>query len=373
MSQYKFDKKDRTERKGKFNGGDRPDRHSKTDRPEKGYGHGKSVRHARPEKFAKPERHGKPERYGKSERQGKPEHREKTEHFSMSDRPARSGQDERYSKRDFESKTEPKFKKTFENREKKAEEQQGHEEDTLLIRGRHEVLGALAAGQKIETIFFSATLKGLLPGQIREMASKAGIPVKEMGAEAFSHKFGEKSQGIVAIAGVFAYAELETLIENAKAASQIIVALNQVEDPRNLGAIVRTVEAAGCAGVVIAKHRSAGMTEWAVRTAQGAAAHLPVARVTNIADALVALKDAGFWVVGLDGEAKKLFCDTVYRGPIVLVAGGEDAGLGDRVKKSCDELVSIPLRGHTSSLNVSVSTAVVLFEICRQKEFFQKL
>ncbi|MFZ5952073.1 MAG: 23S rRNA (guanosine(2251)-2'-O)-methyltransferase RlmB, partial [Candidatus Rifleibacteriota bacterium] len=119
--------------------------------------------------------------------------------------------------------------------------------------------------------------------------------------------------------------------------------------------------------------RSAGMTEWAVRTAQGAAAHLPVARVTNIADALVTLKDAGFWVVGLDGEAEKLFCEAVYKGPVVLVAGGEDAGLGDRVKKSCDELVSIPLRGHTSSLNVSVSTAVALFEICRQKQFFQKL
>jgi len=229
------------------------------------------------------------------------------------------------------------------------------------------------ARQRLETIFLSSGLKGPVVAKIHEMASSAGVPVKELNAEIFGKKFGDKSQGVAATAGAFTYCELEWLSERALAGSQVIVALNQVEDPRNLGAIVRTVEAAGCAGVIIAKHRSAGMTEWAVRTAQGAAAHLPVARVTNIADAIGKLKEEGFWVVGLDGAADKIFTAAVYNGPILLVAGGEDAGLGERVKKCCDELVAIPLCGKTSSLNVSVSTAVVLFEICRQKDFFQKL
>lgn len=262
------------------------------------------------------------------------------------------------------------FKAPVKKNFKAAKEDDG---ESLIIKGRHEVLNCLEAGQKLETVFLSAALKGPLPGKIREMASAAGVTVKEMNADVFARRFGDKSQGVAAIAGAFAYCELELLMQKALDKSQVIVALNQVEDPRNLGAIVRTVEASGCAGVIIAKHRSAGMTEWAIRTAQGAAAHLPVARVTNIADSIEKLKDAGFWVVGLDGAAEKKFSDAVYKGPILLVAGGEDAGLGERVRKSCDELVAIPLCGHTSSLNVSVSTAVVLFEICRQKQFFQKL
>jgi 23S rRNA (guanosine2251-2'-O)-methyltransferase len=244
-------------------------------------------------------------------------------------------------------------------------------EENLIIKGRHEVLNALEAGQNLEAVFISSGFKGGLAAKVRELASAAKIPVKEVPSEVFEKKFGDKSQGIAATAGAFAYTDFEELVEKALAGSQVLVALNQVEDPRNLGAIVRTVEASGCSGIVIPKHRSAGMTEWAIRTAQGAAAHLPVARVTNLADSIEKLKEKGFWIIGLDGAADKIFTEVVYSGPVLLVAGGEDVGLGERVKKCCDELVAIPLKGKTTSLNVSVSTAVVLYEICRQKDFFQ--
>ncbi|GAB4277649.1 MAG: hypothetical protein Kow0029_20480 [Candidatus Rifleibacteriota bacterium] len=246
-----------------------------------------------------------------------------------------------------------------------------HDDGRLLIKGRHEVLNALEAGERLETIFISSGVHGSIAGLLREKASSAQITIKELSSETFERKFGKKSQGVVAVAGVFSYADFEDIVDRALAGSQVLVALNQVEDPRNLGAIVRTVEASGCSGVIIPKNRAAGMTEWAIRTAQGAAAYLPVCRVTNLADSIRKIKEKGFWVVGLDGAAEKKFTDAVYNGPVLLVAGGEDAGLGERVKNSCDELVAIPLLGKTASLNVSVSTAIVLFEICRQKDFFK--
>ncbi len=302
--------------------------------------------------------------------------------YPENENPHRQHSDKKQREKQFSAK--PRFDKPhtekphsqkpqFKQLEKTYQQNSEQNEENLVIKGRHEVLSALEAGQKLETIFLSSGFKGPILARVKELASAAKIPVKELNSEVFGKKFGDKSQGIAAMAGAFDYAELDDLIKKALAHSQVLVALNQVEDPRNLGAIVRSVEAAGCDGVIIAKHRSAGMTEWAIRTAQGAAAHLPVARVTNIADSIEKMKEAGFWVVGLDGTAKKVFTDAVYKGPILLVAGGEDAGLGERVKKCCDELVAIPLCGKTSSLNVSVSTAVVLFEICRQKDFFQKL
>ncbi|MDD3147002.1 MAG: 23S rRNA (guanosine(2251)-2'-O)-methyltransferase RlmB [Candidatus Riflebacteria bacterium] len=259
----------------------------------------------------------------------------------------------------------------FEGREHNSAEASG-EDDRLILKGRHEVVQALESGQKIDSIVISTAVKGPVGGVVRELASKAQVPVKEMNPDLFARKFGDKSQGIVAIVGSFAYCSLEEIEEKASAGRGVLVALNHVEDARNLGAIVRTVEASGCSGVLIPKHRSAGMSEWAVRTAQGAASYLPVARVNNIGEAVEKLKEQGYWVVGLDGDALKRYDKVVYSGKIVLIAGGEDAGLGERVRKVCDDVVSIPLSGKTPSLNVSVSTAVVLYEILRQKQFFKK-
>jgi 23S rRNA (guanosine2251-2'-O)-methyltransferase len=255
---------------------------------------------------------------------------------------------------------------------KRLDHQDNNDDSVLLVKGRHEVLNALESRQKIETVFVSASVNSNIEAQIRAAAKAEGILVKELPLEVFSAKFGTKCQGVVAVQGAFEYSDFEELIKYSSGRRQVLVALNQVEDARNLGAIVRTVEAAGCDGIVIPKHRAAGMTEWAVRTAQGAASYLKVSRVTNMADAIARCKTAGFWAVGLDAAAKARYCDVVYNRPILLVAGGENVGLGERVRKSCDELISLPLSGKVTSLNVSVSTAIALFEICRQKDFFSK-
>ncbi len=287
------------------------------------------------------------------------------------DRPRRGDRPEKAFHKD-----RPARKPEFEKREKsfvgEAQQSEGGEDERLILKGRHEVVQALESGQQIDSVVISTGVKGPVGSVVRDLASTRGIPVKEMNPDLFARKFGEKNQGIVAIGGSFAYCSLEEISAKACAGRGILVALNHVEDARNLGAIVRTVESSGCSGVLIPKHRSASMTEWAIRTAQGAAAYLPVARVNNLGDALEKLKEDGFWVVGLDGDAPKRYDEVVYSGKIVLVAGGEDAGLGERVRKVCDDVVSIPLSGKTPSLNVSVSTAVALYEILRQKEFFKK-
>ncbi len=292
------------------------------------------------------------------------------------DRSAKKGDRPEKSFRKERPPRKPEFEKGSAMREKsfvgEAQQSEGGEDERLILKGRHEVVQALESGQQIDSVVISTAVKGPVGSVVRDLASTRGIPVKEMNPDLFARKFGDKSQGIVAIGGSFAYCSLEEISVKACAGRGILVALNHVEDARNLGAIVRTVESSGCSGVLIPKHRSAGMTEWAIRTAQGAAAYLPVARVNNLGDALEKLKEDGFWVVGLDGDAPKRYDEVVYSGKIVLVAGGEDTGLGERVRKVCDDVVSIPLSGKTPSLNVSVSTAVALYEILRQKDFFKK-
>ncbi|MBI3038997.1 RNA methyltransferase [bacterium] len=146
----------------------------------------------------------------------------------------------------------------------------------------------------------------------------------------------------------------------------VVVALNHVEDPRNLGAVVRTSEALGVRGVIIPKQRAAGMTQWAIQSSCGAAKLIPIARVTNIAETLNHFKAKGFWVIGLSESAPIPYFSKTYEGKFVVVAGGENVGLGTRVKDCCDDLVSIPMLGKTPSLNLSVSVAIVLAEIFRK-------
>lgn len=353
------DRQDRPERpvrgpgKDHRDNNDRPDRAGKSDRPFR------PDRSGRPDRAGRPERHGSPERKDESSRKG----------------PGRQDGRNRPQRQDWqERQVQPQRKQPEKSFDKRDNENfsASTEDERLVIKGRHEVLQALEGGQTIDSVVISTAVKGPVGGQIRELAAQRHVPVKELGPDLFERKFGAKSQGVVAVGGVFDYCELAELVDRLPAGRRILVALNHVEDPRNLGAIVRTVEASGCGGVIIPKHRAAGMTEWAIRTAQGAAAHLPVARVNNMGTALEQLKESGFWVVGLDGSAEKKYDELMYNSDVVLVAGGEDAGLGERIQRVCDDLVAIPLAGRTPSLNVSVSTAVVLYEILRQRRFFQK-
>jgi 23S rRNA (guanosine2251-2'-O)-methyltransferase len=153
----------------------------------------------------------------------------------------------------------------------------------------------------------------------------------------------------------------------AEKKSALLVLLDSIEDPRNLGAILRTALAAGANGVVIPERRSAGLTETVARASAGALAHLPVARVTNLARAMEELKAAGFWLIGLDERAEKTYTDTDFTGRVALVLGSEGKGLHQLVRKRCDCVVSIATTGPVRSLNVSVAAGVVLFEVVRQR------
>jgi len=172
-------------------------------------------------------------------------------------------------------------------------------------------------------------------------------------------------QGVVAEVDPYPYAEPAQLL---RAGDALLVALDQVQDPRNLGAVCRSAEAAGAAGLVIPERRSAEVTAVACKASAGAVEHLPVARVRNLADWLAAAKEAGFWIWGADAEAEQRPWGVDLAGPTVLVLGGEGKGIRPRVAAACDGLVSLPQRGRVASLNVSAAATALLFEALRQRD-----
>jgi 23S rRNA (guanosine2251-2'-O)-methyltransferase len=171
-------------------------------------------------------------------------------------------------------------------------------------------------------------------------------------------------QGVVAEVDPYPYADPASLLA---ASDSVLVALDQIQDPRNLGAVCRSAEAAGAAGVVIPRRRSAAVTAVACKASAGAVEHLPVARVTNLADWLGQAKGAGMWVYGAEAGAEAPYSQVDLSGKVVLVLGSEGRGLRRRVAESCDLLVSIPVRGRVASLNVSAAAAILLFEAVRQR------
>jgi 23S rRNA (guanosine2251-2'-O)-methyltransferase len=241
-----------------------------------------------------------------------------------------------------------------------------------ILRGIHAVREALAAGRALERILIGHGRHGERIEEIVQLARQRGVPVRfEDRAQLDRLAHGSEHQGVIAIAGAKPAASLEDLL--AKAATDpahkpLLVLLDGVEDPQNLGAIVRTALAAGADGVVIPERRAAGLTETVERASAGALAHLPVARVTNLARAMEEMKRAGFWLVGLDERAEKNYTEADFTGAAGIVLGSEGKGLHEVVRKNCDFLVSIPTTGPVRSLNVSVAAGVVLFEALRQRK-----
>jgi 23S rRNA (guanosine2251-2'-O)-methyltransferase len=179
-------------------------------------------------------------------------------------------------------------------------------------------------------------------------------------------------QGIVALVAARAAGTLDEILAVANAGTGrgekgLIVLLDGVEDPHNLGAVIRTSLAAGAHGVVIPERRAAGLTDTVARASAGALAHLPVAKVTNLARTMEELKEAGYWLVGLDERGDKNYTDVDYTSPTGIVLGGEGKGLHELTRKRCDFVVSLPTTGPVKSLNVSVAAGVVLFEALRQR------
>jgi 23S rRNA (guanosine2251-2'-O)-methyltransferase len=233
-----------------------------------------------------------------------------------------------------------------------------------VLAGVHSVLEALRAGHSLERVLIARGAAGPRLQEIIDLCRSASVAVRFEPRGSLDRLAGKVShQGVVALGAVHRYAALEDVAEEAK----LLVVLDGVEDPHNLGAVIRTAHAAGAGAVVIPERRAAGLTEVVAKAAAGALEHLPVVRVGNINRALEALKQRGFWIYGLDERGEQPHDQTDYASPAVLVLGGEGQGLHRQVKERCDFLVRIPMAGRIASLNVSVAAGVVLFEWKRRQ------
>jgi len=236
-----------------------------------------------------------------------------------------------------------------------------------ILYGIHAVEQALTAGRPLERLLVARGRGGVRVEHLVSAARAANTPVRLVDREELDRLAGtDKHQGVVAVGGTRKYLDLEDLLKTA-AAPALFLLLDGVEDPRNVGSILRTAYCAGASGVILPERRAAGVTPAAEKVSAGASEHLPVARVVNLARAIERLKEAGCWLVGLDERAEKDFTQVDYRGPVGLVLGGEGKGLHEHVRAKCDFVVSIPTTGVIRSLNVSVAAGVVLYEALRQR------
>jgi 23S rRNA (guanosine2251-2'-O)-methyltransferase len=241
------------------------------------------------------------------------------------------------------------------------------------ITGIHGVKEALEADRAFDRIVIARGRQDTRIEEIVELARKRNVSVRFEDRSQLDRLAESKDhQGIVGLVAARAAASLEEILDAAnKSAGRgekgLIILLDGVEDPHNLGAIIRTALAAGAHGVVIPERRAAGLTDTVARSSAGAIAHLPVAKVTNLSRTMEDLKEAGYWLVGLDERADKSYTEVDYNSPMGIVLGGEGQGLHDLTRKRCDFVVSLPTIGPVKSLNVSVATGVVLFEVLRQR------
>lgn len=218
---------------------------------------------------------------------------------------------------------------------------------------------ALRAARPLERILIAKGAGGARVQEIVDLARRASIPVRFEPRDALERLAGSTAhQGVIALGAAKKYAALEDVPE----AARLVVVLDGVEDPHNLGAVVRTAHAAGASAVIIPERRAAGLTEVVAKAAAGALEHLPLVRVVNINRALEQLKERGYWIYGLDERGDQDHDRTEYNTPTAIVLGGEGKGLHEQVKKHCDILVRIPMAGAIASLNVSVAAGVALFE-----------
>jgi len=241
---------------------------------------------------------------------------------------------------------------------------------TDRLTGINAVREALQAGSAIDRVVIARGRQDTRTEEIVQLARERGIPVRFEDRGQIDRLANNKDhQGVVALAAARAAGSLEDILANAKAGGHggLIVLLDGVEDPHNLGAIIRTALAAGAQGVVIPERRAVGLTDTVARASAGALAHLPIARVTNLARAMEELKEAGYWLIGLDETADKSYTQVDYTSPVGIVLGGEGKGLHELTRKRCDFVVSLPTSGPVKSLNVSVAAGVVLFEALRQR------
>lgn len=239
-----------------------------------------------------------------------------------------------------------------------------------LIYGRNACLEALNTG-KVEELYIQ---KGNLKGSIEKVIGRAknkNVIIKTVDKKTLDNMAkGEVHQGVIASISSFEYSSVEDILNEAKNREEdpFIVILDEIEDPHNLGAIIRSCETAGVHGVIIPKRRSASINSTVYKSSAGACNYLKVAKVTNINRTIDELKEKNIFVYGTDGDAKSYYNKTNLTGPIAIVIGNEGKGISMQIKKNCDDLIKIPMRGNITSLNASNACAVVCYEVLRQRD-----
>jgi 23S rRNA (guanosine2251-2'-O)-methyltransferase len=239
------------------------------------------------------------------------------------------------------------------------------------LYGINPVIEALKAGRPVQRLLISEQRKADRDVQeIMRLAKAKGIEVRFATRDAMSREApNAPHQGVIALASAREYATLDDILQIPEQRGQVpfFLILDSIEDPRNLGAILRTAEATGVHGVIIPERRAAGLTETVAKTAAGALEYVPVVKVVNISNTIEALKKTGIWITGAEAGGEMLYWDADFVRPTALVVGGEDKGVRRLVQEHCDYLVSLPLMGTISSLNVSVAAGALMYEVLRQR------
>ena len=239
------------------------------------------------------------------------------------------------------------------------------------IEGRNPVLEALKAGREINKLLVA---KGAREGSILQIigvARDAGVIIQEVDRTKLDQLAeGRNHQGVIAMVAAHTYAEVDDIFAAAQAKGEdpLILVLDGIEDPQNLGSLLRTVDAVGAHGVIIPERRAVGLTETVAKVSAGAIEYVPVARVVNITRTLEELKARGVWVVGTDQDARELYHQARLTGPLAVVIGSEGKGIGRLISEHCDFLVRLPMLGHVTSLNAAVAGAILVYEIRRQRD-----
>ena len=283
----------------------------------------------------------------------------------------RSGQDRR-KQADRRKNDRGTSDRRQENRRKEIRREEDREEKKFddQIEGRNSVLELLESGKDINKIYVT---RGEKPGSINKIlgiAKERKIIVVEKDKRQMDEMSQEENyQGVIAIVPPFEYAEISDILNVAKEKNEdpFVLILDGIEDPHNLGSIIRTAETAGVHGIIIPKRRAASVNSTVNKTSAGAVEHMKIARVTNISDSIEELKKAGLWICGTDINAEKYYYNQELTGPLGIVIGNEGKGISDKVKKNCDFNVKIPMKGKITSLNASVSTGIIVYEAVKQR------
>lgn len=238
------------------------------------------------------------------------------------------------------------------------------------VEGRNSVLELLESGKDINKIFIT---KGERHGSINKIiaiAKERRVIIVEKDKRKMEEMAQTQNyQGVIAIVPPFEYCQIDEILEEAKNKNEepFVLILDGIEDPHNLGSIIRTAETAGVHGIILPKRRAAAVNSTVNKTSAGAVEHMKIARVTNISDSIERLKKEGLWICGTDINTDKYYYNQDLTGPLGIVIGNEGSGMSDKVRKNCDFLVKIPMKGKVTSLNASVSTGIIVYEAVKQR------